>query len=103
MRYIEKSIETHTGVNATCWVATEIRIMLGNPNGGNQPAKIIMTGWLDKDAWLAGKTPLGNAVLDVVDVTGFPSYEGTLTDVVMEILTSQQFAGGVLKDTDVIE
>lgn len=93
--YIKKAIETESGFNAECWVATGVWIDLKE-----NVAVISLDGYKDFAAKEAGKEKMGTITVNIPDLTVLPCYSSTRTDIISAMLGSETLSGATLEQVE---
>ena len=93
--YIKKAIETESGYEATCWVATSVYIDL---KAGC--AVITLEGYKDFEAKQAGKTIMGKRDVRVEGIDALSVFYSVHNTVVSAILANAEFTGGTLEQVE---
>jgi len=103
MRYIEKQLETHFGVDCSFWLVEEIEIQLSK----NPTARVRIAGFASSDAYKTGKPALGHKFINIdnveslittIDTTGDKNlYELVAGKIIEVVLADEQFSGGTIK------
>ena len=101
-RYVSKSVPTRYGVDATCWVVTNLGVQVSS----NPSATIKLIGFLDVDAFQSGKPALErktiyvDAVEDLTTTSDIPTgsklYETVAGYVYVLVLSHEDFVGGTV-------
>ena len=95
--YIEKNIESATGCDATCWRVQKVEIYPGQ----NVNIQLVIYGWKDIDAYLAGKVHMATRTVNFEHAEEMPSYPAVFTDFLTKMLSDLEFAGGTYKTKEV--
>jgi len=99
-KYIEKAKNVSSGNIADCWRCQRATIMMDQ----NVEMTLVMNGYKDVAAFVAGKTNSGLIVSDLDNVQEMPEYNEVFLAILGKLTEAGSvFAGGILKEKTVGE
>jgi hypothetical protein len=106
MKYLEKDVETASGITGNANAAMELKVRLYAPGTDpatefTQPGSIVLNVYASKEALNAAKQPIGSSVYMITDVTQLQSYPALMAEIVGLLVMdpASPMYGATLKDT----
>jgi hypothetical protein len=106
MKYLEKDVETESGVIGNACAAAELKVRLYAPGTNpssefTQPGSIVINVFVNKECLNAAKNSIGSTVYMIPDVTQLQSYPALMAELVGMLITdpASPMYGATLKDT----
>jgi len=94
-KYLEKSIETESGFTPNCWRNQHIQILV---NDSGVIVNLVMLGWKDAAACVAGKAPEGTKMVSLEHAEELPEYQQVFAVFLAKVLADPVFVDAKLKD-----